>query len=191
MRWDDIPEILWIARQPPRSSWIRPDFLTVFQSNETIGHVAEIQKRIAGFVLCSIERAKPMDANGDAFLFRALRWLKEGGRRRPRHIGLFGLAVVSGSPQASVEKVLLAEIVREFGRSAESIQAVAPETRLAAQLFLRDAGFQANRISKRYYGLEDGYSMVRPSNPLQTKAPAADHEQYTTHGICSNGEGRD
>jgi hypothetical protein len=190
MRWDDIPAILQIARQPASSPWIRPDFLTVFQSSQTIGHVAEIQKRVAGFAICSITRLQPVDVGFDPFLLRLLRWLTEGSRHRPRQFELFGLAVVSGCPHASVENALLGEIVRELGPSAASIQAVAPEMRLAAQVFMRDVGFQASGICKGYYGLEDGYLMRRLSDRLRTTARTTDDKQSTTQGICSNGEGR-
>jgi hypothetical protein len=191
MKWDDIPEVLRIAQQPAAAAWIRPDFLTVFQSSQTVGYVAEIQKRIAGFALCSIARLQPVDVGCDPFLVRLLRWLTEGRRHRPRQFELFGLAVASGRPQAMVEKALLGEIVRELGPSAESIQAVAPETRLAAQIFMRDVGFQASEICKCYYGLEDGYLMRRPSGRLQSAIRTADEEQNTTHSGCPNGEGRD
>jgi hypothetical protein len=117
--------------------------------------------------------------------------LTEGRRHRPRQFELFGLAVASGRPQAMVEKALLGEIVRELGPSAESIQAVAPETRLASQIFMRDVGFQASGICKCYYGLEDGYLMRRPSGRLRTTARTADEAQNTTHSSCSNGDGRD
>ena len=189
MKWDDIPEVLRIAQQP--EAWIRPDFLTVFQSSETVGHVAEIQKQIAGFALCSIARLQPVDVGRDPFYNRLVRWLTEWRRHRPRQFHLFGLAVVSGWPQASVEKALLGEIVRDLGPSAESIQAVAPETRLAAQIFMRDDGFQASGIYKCYYGLEDGYLMRRLSGRLQSVVRTAAEEQNTAHSSCYKGEGRD
>ena len=191
MRWDDLPGVLEIARRPPPSAWLRADFLTVFQSNETIGHVAEIRKRMAGFALCLITRPKPVEADGGPLLLRLLRRLTDGRRYKPRQGKLFGLAVVSHRAHASIEKALLAEIVREFGQPGDNIRALAPETRLAAQLFMRDVGFQALSISKHYYGSEDGYLMVRHSSHSQTKSQAVDQEQYSVHGICSNGDGGD
>ncbi len=191
MRWDDIPEVLQIAQQPAEAAWIRPDFLTIFQSSETVGHVAKIQNRIIGFALCSLARLKPIDVGCEPFFNRFVRWLTAGSLNRPRQFKLFGLAVVSGCSQACVEKALLGEVVRDLGPSAKCIEAVAPETRLDAQIFMRDVGFRVSGICKCYYGLEDGYLMRRPSGRSQSAVRPADVEQSTTHSGCSKAEGRD
>jgi ribosomal protein S18 acetylase RimI-like enzyme len=162
MSWDDIPEILRLAGRTPAPPWIRPDFLTVFRSDETVGWVAVVGKRIAGFALCSITRpARLWDANGATFFEKLFGWFRGGGCRRQRHLELFGLGVHPDCPRTEVERALLEGIVRDFGESAERIQAVVPETSVSAQTFLRGAGFQAIRVYPGYYGKEDGYLMWR------------------------------
>jgi ribosomal protein S18 acetylase RimI-like enzyme len=169
MSWDDIPEILRIANRTPASPWVRPDFLNVFQSSETVGYVALDRERVAGFALCSIVRPPEVfDPNGAGFLDRLFAWLRGRGRRR-RHLELFGLGVVPDCPRPEVERALLEAIVWDFGDRAETIRAVVPETSVAAQTFLRGRGFQAVRVFRGYYGREDGYLMRRESGRLPSR----------------------
>jgi ribosomal protein S18 acetylase RimI-like enzyme len=162
MHWDDIPEILGIAGRTPAPSWIRPDFLPVFQSNETIGYVAVVRKRITGFALCSVSRP-PVEfvCQGGTFLEKLCGWFRGEACCRPRHLELFGLGLASDGPRAEVERALLEEIVRDLEGSADVLQAVVPETSVSAQTFLQGHGFQAIRVFRSYYGQEDGYLMRR------------------------------
>jgi ribosomal protein S18 acetylase RimI-like enzyme len=158
MRWDDIPTILHIAAGAPAPRWIREDFLHVFQSNETVGCVAVVRNRIAGFALCRIDRIPGLLGPHEATLFGKLLWWRRRGRRR---VELFGLAVSSACPRTEVERALVEEILRDFGDSSDRIQAVVPESSVWAQTLLRDAGFRAIHVFRGYYGGEDGYLMRR------------------------------
>jgi hypothetical protein len=43
------------------------------------------------------------------------------------------------------------------------VEVVVPETCLAAQLFMRDAGYRATAVLRGFFLVEDGYRMVRGS----------------------------
>ena len=168
MRWDDLPEILRLAARTPTPPWIRPDFLSVLQSSETVGCVAVVHERIGGFALCSVTDP-PRRSEAATILQKLFGWLRGGGRRRC--LELFGLGLAPDCPRAEVEPALLEAIVRDCGESAQMIQAVVPETSVPAQAFLRGVGFRAIRIFRSYYGREDGYLMRRDGarQPLRNR----------------------
>jgi ribosomal protein S18 acetylase RimI-like enzyme len=171
MHWDDIPEILGIAGRMSASPWIRPDFLSVFQSNETVGYVALDRERVAGFGLCSIVRPPgTFRRNGAGLTEKLFGWIRGKRGRQRRSLELFGLGVVPDCPRPKVERALLDAILWDFGDSVEIIRAVVPETSVWAQNFLRGRGFQAVRVFRNYYGREDGYLMQRESVCLRLRS---------------------
>jgi ribosomal protein S18 acetylase RimI-like enzyme len=163
MSWDDVPEILRLAGRTPAPPWIRPDFISVFRSSETVGYVALDRERVAGFVLCSVVRLPvTFPRCGAGFLDGLLAWFRGRWRHR-RHLELFGLGVVPDCLRPEVERALLEAVVWDLGDWAETIRAVVPETSVTALAFLRGRGFQAVRVFRGYYGREDGYLMWRES----------------------------
>ena len=158
MHWDDLPEILRLAARTPAPPWIRPDFVSVLQSSETVGYVAVIEGRTGGFALCSLTDP-PAHASPATILQRLFGWLRGRGRRRC--LELFGLGWAPDYPRAEVELALLGAIIRDWEESAHTMLAVVPETSVPAQTFLRGVGYRAIRIFRSYYGREDGYLMRR------------------------------
>jgi hypothetical protein len=177
MIWDDIPHIRRIAEESP-SCWIRPDFLTVFQSNETLGFVAQRGDRIAGFLLCTVHRLS-IDSNHSSWnplkrCWRLIAYLINGTTGSSRRISLFGMGTATGFSESDTQRALLKQFDHGLRQPADRIEAVVPETDVVAQSVLRVAGFSAVRVLRGYYLHVDGYLMARDNSELAATIDHAD-----------------
>jgi len=171
LRWlmqRDLPRVLDIQRQTPTPGWSQQDFLTVLQSFDTTGWVAEIDDRIVGFLIYMVT-AQP----------EAIESVEVGGRKqrivrhdsaqpsKPLRLTLLNLAVAPDCHRAGVGRMLLQRLARKLRHSQDSIQAIVPEGNLPLQLLMRNSEFKATSIMRKYFDTEDGYLMERvgPARP--------------------------
>jgi ribosomal protein S18 acetylase RimI-like enzyme len=71
--------------------------------------------------------------------------------------------------QPQAEQALLEQLDRELRRRADRVRIVVPETKLRAQLFLREAGYRATRVFHEHFGNEDGYLMESQGSGCATE----------------------
>jgi ribosomal-protein-alanine N-acetyltransferase len=158
LRWlmqRDLPKVLQIQEQAPIPAWNQQDFLTVLQSFDTTGWVAEIDDRIAGFLIYMIN--SDTECKNPA---HRSRW--EGANvGKPLSITLLNLGVAPRWHRQGLGSSLLYRLCRKLRHADDCIQAVVPEANLPMQLLLRESGFKAVRIERGYYDHEDGYLMER------------------------------
>lgn len=72
-------------------------------------------------------------------------------------IDLLNIAVASYWRRQGIARSMLEKLDEKGAR----IQAIVPDSNLAAQLLLRNAGYKAVRVVRGHCGGEDGYRMVR------------------------------
>ncbi len=164
MGWDDVPEILRIAAQPVTTAWLRPDFLGAFREKETIGWVVERGAKVVGFMICSVHY--PMHARREQRgWLQALRdfchCFSHGRLARPWLLRLVGLAVGPCAPQTETTQLLLQRLHEGFDLLGDRVLLPVPEGDLAAQQFLRAAGYRAYRVLEAFYPKQSAYLMGR------------------------------
>ena len=158
----DLSRILKLVRQTHVPPWHGWEFLACVRSHQLVGYVAEMRDQLVGFALCTPMRqveAPPTSrlAALGSFLCRLL------SRHLPIPVGvnLVDLIVSGEWSRSQAEQALLEHLDRELRRRGDPIRVVVPETKLGAQLFLRQAGYRALRVLHDYFGNEDGYLMER------------------------------
>jgi ribosomal protein S18 acetylase RimI-like enzyme len=156
----DLP---WLMRTEGHESappWTRQGFLAALQAGG--GAVAEVNGQPVGFVVYQV--TPPPDGTRPAALKRLLRrWVPWGHATcvPPRQVDLLHVVVLPPWHRQGIGRALLEHLHQAFGQAADHIQAVVPETNLAAQLLLRDAGYKAVRVVRGCLGGEDSYVMER------------------------------
>jgi ribosomal-protein-alanine N-acetyltransferase len=136
----DLPDVLRVERHGPPPRWGREDFRPVFDAPGTDGWVAEAGGQVVGFVV-----------------FRA----------SPGRLALLRLGVAPFWRRQGVARAMLAHV---HERAAGVVEAAVPEADLAAQLFLRDAGYKAVRVLRRHRGGGDAYLMERRAETASPRA---------------------
>jgi ribosomal protein S18 acetylase RimI-like enzyme len=122
MGWGDIPHILRIAQDATNCPWVDRNFLTTFQSHETIGYVLDTDKKLVGFAICTVTRGSGAAHAGVLQRIHALmRWLRDPRSRQPWHVRLFGMGVAAGYPRTEIERTLLATLDAQFGRPGDRL----------------------------------------------------------------------
>jgi ribosomal protein S18 acetylase RimI-like enzyme len=165
LRWlmqRDLPRVLEIQKQTATPGWSQQDFLTVLQSFDTTGWVAEINDRIVGFLIYMVT-AKPDNAETITVGNRSQRVRRHdaGQVGKPLRLVLLNLGVSSDCQRFGVGRTLLERLARKLRHPEDSILAIVPESNLPLQLLLRDAQFKASSIMRAYFDSEDGYLMER------------------------------
>lgn len=141
IRWmvaRDMSQVMEIERASFDHPWTASDFHDFLGRRHKIGMVAKVGNRIAGF--------GTYELNSD-------------------HIRLTSIAVDPLIRRQGVGESMISHLKRKLStRSRTSIIAETRETNIAAQLFLRDQGFFAERILRKFYqtseGHEDAYQMI-------------------------------
>ena len=164
LRWlmqRDLPRVLEIQKQTATPGWSQQDFLTVLQSFDTTGWVAEVNDQIVGFLIYMVT-AKPETTETVAVGNRTQRIRRhEAGQGKPLRLVLLNLGVTPDCHRFGVGRTLLERLARKLRHPEDSILAIVPESNLPLQLLLRDAQFKASSIMRKYFDTEDGYLMER------------------------------
>lgn len=161
LRWmmqRDLPHVLQITQQAPAGRWTQQDFLSVFQSADAAGWVAEIDDHVVGFLIYTV--TWQVDGGDDGEDDRTTK-RKNDQAVRPLRIVLLNLAVSLDWRRRGIASALLERLAQKLRQLDDCIQVTVPETNLAVQLLLREAGFKATRVMRGYYNGEDGYLMER------------------------------
>jgi ribosomal-protein-alanine N-acetyltransferase len=174
LRWMvhlDLPKVMRIAMQRTGLRWDDDEFLTILQSINTVGHVAEIGNDIVGFMIYRIHR----DADaGDMNEFEICRGRFANLARTPPagglQIDLLNIAVAPELHQQGIGRALLRRLEQKIEREGGCIHALVPETNLAMQLFLRAAGYRATGVLRGYHLDEDAYLMEKWSGSRNNAA---------------------
>jgi hypothetical protein len=156
----DLPEIVRIVRQTQAQPWRGWEFLACVRPSEIVGCVAEIRGRLVGFALCTPVRPRenPPRRRLESFrdFFRRLMGKRELGLVC---MNLLDVVIGNESSRSPAEQALLEQVVRALRQLGDPVQVIVPETKLAVQLFLHEAGYQATRVLHGHFGDEDGYLM--------------------------------
>jgi ribosomal protein S18 acetylase RimI-like enzyme len=139
LRWlitNDLPAVLQIAEDCVGPEWRSEDLQECFRSIDTIGKVVEVEGQVVGFLIYQLDR----DAHEVIVKMVAVApvWRRHG-----------------------VGRGVIRSLDRKLTQGYERISAMVPESNLPMQLLLRDAGFRAVRVHRRWYGDEDAYLMQK------------------------------
>ena len=141
IRWmilRDMPEVLKIEWGCFCTSWNERDFALMLKQPNTIGLVAVVDDRVAGYVVYSLHSSR---------------------------IELLNLAVAPWHQREGIGTGLVAKLVAKLSAQRRRyIQAKVRETNLAAQLFFRANGFELSQVLFQPWADapdEDGYVFVK------------------------------
>ena len=137
LRWmvsEDLDAVLRIEEDALRPQWACEDFGECFQSLDTIAKVAEVREQIIGYLIYRLDQNERM-------------------------VIIENIAVAPHCQRRGVGRSLIRSLDAKLNQGYDVIVAWAPESCLALQLLLRDAGFQAVRVHRRWFGDEDAYRM--------------------------------
>ena len=166
LRWmiqRDLPYLLQIEQQSLALRWTQQDFLSVFQSIDTAGCVAEVGVRVVGYLIYSVPAQQEDEEAADDQPSVRERWQskRKPTSPQPLRIVLRNIAVANEWQRHGVARSLLERFERKLRHDQDRIQAIVPESNLPIQLLLRDAGYKAMRVLRDYFADEDGYLMER------------------------------
>jgi ribosomal-protein-alanine N-acetyltransferase len=130
----DLREVYRIERQCFPLPWSGADFSRCFQTQFTNAIVAEVDERVAGFVVYELRGDK---------------------------ITVLNLAVAPDDQRAGIGTALMGQLINRLGVSLVRITLEVRETNLAAQLFFKSLGFRAVLVLRDFYEevTEDAYLM--------------------------------
>jgi ribosomal protein S18 acetylase RimI-like enzyme len=135
LRWmvsEDLDAVLRIEEDALRPQWACEDFGECFQSLDTIAKVAEADEEIIGYLIYRLDQ-------------------------NDRIVMVENIAVAPAWQRRGVGRSLIHSLDNKLAQGYDQIAVWAPETCLALQLLLRDAGFRAVRVHRRWFGDEDAY----------------------------------
>lgn len=166
LRWmiqRDLPYLLQIEQQSRALRWTQQDFLSVFQSIDTAGCVAEVGDRVVGYLIYSVPAQQGDTGDADDIPTVRERWQRKGKATGPQSLRIIlrNVAVAHEWQRRGVGKALLERFERKLRHPQDRIQAIVPESNLPLQYLLRDAGYRAMRVLRDYFDNEDGYLMER------------------------------
>jgi len=139
LRWmvsEDLDAVLRIEEDALRPQWACEDFGECFQSLDTIAKVAEASEQIIGYLIYRLDQTERM-------------------------VIVENIAVASSCQRRGVGRSLISSLDTKLNQGYDRIVAWVPETCLSLQLLLRDAGFSAVRVHRRWFGDEDAYRMEK------------------------------
>lgn len=166
LRWmiqRDLPYLLQIEQQNYALRWNQQDFLGVFQSIDTAGCVAEVGDRVVGYLIYSVpsNQEDEFETEEPSSVRQRWRQKRKPTTLQPLRIILRNVAVAHEWQRQGVGQALLERFERKLRHPEDRIQAIVPESNLPMQLLLREAGYQAVRVLRNHFGIEDGYLMER------------------------------
>jgi ribosomal protein S18 acetylase RimI-like enzyme len=139
LRWmvsEDLDAVLRIEEDALKPQWACEDFGECFQSLDTIAKVAEAKEQIIGYLIYRLDQNERM-------------------------VIIENIAVAPHCQRQGVGRSLIASLDTKLNQGYDRIVAWVPETCLSLQLLLRDAGFRAMRVHRRWFGDEDSYRMQK------------------------------
>jgi ribosomal protein S18 acetylase RimI-like enzyme len=139
LRWlitADLPAVLQIAEDCQGPQWDDEDLEECFRSVDTIGKVVEVEGQVVCFLIYQLDR--------DA-----------------QEVVVKSLCVAPEWRRRGVGRGIIASLDRKLTQGYDRITFMVPEGNLPLQLLLRDAGFRAVRVHRRWYGDEDAYRMEK------------------------------
>jgi hypothetical protein len=147
---------------PPRCR--ERELAAALDADVAVGWVVEVGGRVRGVAVCRVIPRGALD--GGVFRRLARRWCGSAAKPTRAHVEahLLDLRVADGGLAWAVEQALLECLEQDLRQSAARVELVVPERLLAAQLYLRTAGYRAVEILHGFYESEDGYRMVGPND---------------------------
>ncbi len=159
----DLRSLREIDAHAPAHPWSPEEWLTASRSHGAGVALAEMNGAAVGFAL--YRAADAVEAGRLRLVGRALWWCRRCWRRSarplPLSVELLRIGVLPDRRRQGIGRALLQRIHREFVRRGGAIRATVPESELAVELLLRDAGYKAIRILRGHFGSEDGYVFER------------------------------
>jgi ribosomal protein S18 acetylase RimI-like enzyme len=156
----DLLQVWRIEQQTTARRWTVQDFLTVLQSGHTVGQVVEAGDQVVGYVIYTVQ-APAREEDGEAGRSRRTTNTVADPGDSPLHITLLHLVVAPDWRRRGVGLALLGRLAKKLRNAEDRVQTTVPETNLAIQLLLRQAGYKAVRVLRGYFGEEDGYLLER------------------------------
>src|SRR5262249_42976157 len=129
LRWmiqRDLPYLLQIEQQSHALRWTQQDFLSVFQSIDTAGCVAEVGDGVVGSLIYSVPASQGGDDGPDSPPSVRERWQrkKKSASPQPLRIVLRNVAVAGEWQRRGVGRALLERFERKLRHPHDRIQAV-------------------------------------------------------------------
>jgi len=138
IRWmirRDMPEVLQIEIESFEFPWLEDDFIRCLRQRNCIGMVAEVDDRVAGFMIYELHKSR---------------------------IYVLNFAVAPDLRRHSIGSQMVAKLIGKLSLQRRiGIVLEVRETNLGAQLFFRENGFRAVSVLRDYYAdtPEDAYLM--------------------------------
>lgn len=139
LRWiisADLQALEPLACQCSALQWTLDDFRECFRSVDTIGKIAEVEGIAAGFLIYKLDHDL-------------------------HEVFIKNLAVGPEWQRKGVGRLLVQSLDTKLSQTYERISALVPETDVAVQFLLRDAGYKALRVLRRWFDEEDAYLMQK------------------------------
>jgi ribosomal protein S18 acetylase RimI-like enzyme len=154
-----LPELLAIEKQALKPLSPLQNHLTTLQSGDTHVALAEVRGRMIGFALYKATGPSAPARLGHILRVLRCRLWQRAGRVAGAFAELLRIGVHRDWQRQGIGRALLRVIHEEVEPCEGCIRATVPESNLAVQLLLRDAGYKAIRILYGDFDSEDGYLM--------------------------------
>jgi ribosomal protein S18 acetylase RimI-like enzyme len=151
LRWivsSDLSALRPLAYQCSALQWSEDDFRECFRSVDTIGKIAEMDGATVGFLIYKLDHDL-------------------------HEVFIKNVAVAAEWQRKGIGRALIQSLDTKLAQAYERVSALVPETDTAAQFLLRDAGYKATRVFRRWYGEEDAYLMQKTRLGGENGQPAA------------------
>ena len=120
----DLAEVLAIEDASYEFPWSEDDFIRCLRQRNTIGMVAEVNERVAGFMLYEMHRQR---------------------------LHVLNFAVQPAMRRRGVGAAMVAKLVSKLNQNRNRIMLEVRESNLTAQLFFRSQGFAATATLRDFY----------------------------------------
>ena len=147
IRWiisSDLAVLEPLAYQCAALQWTEEDFRECFRSVDTLGKIAEVDGTAVGFLVYKLDHDL-------------------------HEVFLKNVAVDPEWQRKGIGRALVRSLDAKLSQAYERISGLVPETDMSAQHLLRDAGYKATRVLRRWFNEEDAYLMQK------TRAAAVEH----------------
>jgi len=156
----DLLQVWRIEQQTAVRRWTVQDFLTVLQSGNTVGQIAESGDQIIGYVIYTVQSVPKEEVPSDS-IHTPFAGPHADFSDQPLDLVLLHLVVHPEWRRRGVGLALLGRLAKKLRHADDRIHSTVPESNLGAQLMLRAGGYKAVRVLRGYFGDEDGYVMER------------------------------
>jgi ribosomal protein S18 acetylase RimI-like enzyme len=156
----DLPRLLQIETPSSGTRFLRKDLPANLFSTDRGIWVATIQNHVVGYLVYQLVPEEE-SANSDLAVARPRgTWGRRNTSLPLLQVELLHLFVSSDWRRRGIGRALVSRFDPRLSKDeACLIQAMVPETNLAAQLLLRSSGYRAVRVSRRYFSDEDAFVM--------------------------------